>query len=98
MKKYNLTTGMIVELRNGWRGLVLKRVNYYFPFTTENDYIIGSDSQNYMPLSDFNDDLTYFGNDREMDIVAVYQPHAPYDTMTILNKSGGWERFCTNIF
>ena len=98
MKKRNLDTGMIVELRNGWRGLVLSRTfGYYFPFT-ETTYIVGASNQHYMPLSDFNDDLTYFGNDREMDIVAVYQPHAPYDTMAILNKSGGWERVCTNIF
>lgn len=32
MKKHEFKTRMVVQLRDGWRGLVLKDCGFYFPF------------------------------------------------------------------
>lgn len=85
MKKYNLKTGMVVQLRDGWRGLVLKDCGFYYPFTTCNDCLIGADSNDYMPLSDYDSDLTCF--DHDYDIMFVFQPHSPYDVMDVLTNT-----------
>lgn len=59
--KYNIETGMVIELRDGFRGVVLNNV-----IMNEHAYI----SLNY-----FNDDTLTFndgGNDNKFDIVKVY--------------------------
>jgi hypothetical protein len=85
MKKQQLKTGMIVQLRDGWRGLVLKGCSFYFPFTNSSNYLIGTDNNDYMYLDTFDDDLTY--EDHDYDIMFVFQPHSPYDLMDVLRNT-----------
>ena len=60
MKKSDLKSGMIVELRNGEKALVME------------DRLVGNgtDSTYWGELKNFNDDLT--GSSRSKDIVRVY--------------------------
>ena len=86
MKKHQLKTGMVVQLRDGWRGLVLRDCSFYFPFTNGSEYLVGAEeNNNYMPLSDYHDDLTC--EDHDYDIMFVYQPHSPYDVMNVLTNT-----------
>lgn len=82
MTTNELKTGMVVKLRDGWRGLVLRGCSFYFPFNNHSNYIIGADND-YIFLNNYNRDLTSVIS-RDYDIMFVYQPHSPYDVMDVL--------------
>ena len=79
MKKSDLKTGMVVQMRNGCRGVVLR--DAVCPKDNpdeEKDFIIGlKNPSDFEPFSDYNDDLLlkYRGViGHRFDIVYVYEP------------------------
>ena len=68
MKKSELKTGMVLETKDGRRGIVMLN-------TSEGDKVVGEDStrldQTWSPLSSWNEDLTYKADDNR-EIVKIY--------------------------
>lgn len=84
MKLNDLKTGMVVETRDGWRALVLIGCNFCY-----NNCLIGEELDDYMPLSDYNEDMTCQGLEdgvEDCDIMFVYQPHHSYNVMRVLRN------------
>ena len=96
MKKHELKTGMVIQLRDGWRGLVLKGCSFYFPFACDKDCLIGANSEDYMLLCNYDDDLNYY--DHDYDIMFVFQPHSPYDVMNVLTDTDNGSEMSDCIF
>lgn len=72
----DLETGMIVEVRNGIRYLVLKNFNYKF-----GDCMVSvNKAYSWMRLKDYNDNLTYRAptTPNRYDIVKVFKTTHPY--------------------
>lgn len=69
MKKSDLKTGMVVEMRNGERYLVMLNPDY-----VDRDLI--SFSGGFLPLCEFDDYLAANDGDTEWDIVKVYRIEA----------------------
>ena len=67
MKKSDLRSGMIVEIRDGTNYLVMLNPS------CEGWELISIDSGDLVSLSSFNEDLTCKGTIREIDIVKVYK-------------------------
>jgi len=65
MKKSDLVNGMVVEMRDGDKYMVLKTRNF--------EAIVNEDD--YSNLRDCNEDLTD-STDRDFDIVAIYEPQS----------------------
>jgi hypothetical protein len=78
-----LKTGMTIQLRDGWKGLVLKDCDCEYDKTTK-DVAVGTDGD-YVVLSDYNDDLTAKYNLTELDIMFVYNPLFRSDVLNVLN-------------
>ena len=83
--KNKLKTGMVVETRDGWRGIVLKDTDYKYSYDKydKEGYIVGlsgrRDEYDYMPLSDYTHTLSLRPPrdtdwSRDLDIVKIYQP------------------------
>ena len=72
MKKSDLKTGMVVELANGRRGLVVVNNCY-----GEDGIIYSND--NWSGLDAYDEDLTwnFVGPDSQLDVVKVYKPSTP---------------------
>ena len=83
MKKSDLKTGMVVETRDGWRGVVLRDAvcPMYNP-NGDKDFLMGlkNPSYDYCILSEYNDNLLlkeqyrYAVGDK-FDIMRVYEPN-----------------------
>lgn len=90
MKLNDLKTGMVIETREGWRALVLIGCDFDFGNSLLNNCLIGEEINDYMPLSNYNEDMTCnsFGDDTAevFDIMFVYQPHHPYNVMSVLGN------------
>ena len=71
MDKNSLKTGMIVELRDGERYLVVNNAEI-----TGITWNIGVGQYTWIWLDDYNDDLTE-KNVKELDIVKVFSPNRP---------------------
>lgn len=68
MKKQDLVTGMIVEHRNGSKGIVLKEARIFGGNLV--DLIINLDNGNFIRINYLNENLT-LDNDHEWDIMKV---------------------------
>lgn len=87
MKLSDLKTGMVVKLRDGWTALVL--IGCDFEDSSVNNCLIGEEFDDYMPLSDYKEDMTCNGlwsDAKDFDIMFVYQPHHPYNVMRVLEN------------
>lgn len=85
MKLSDLKTGMVVKTREGWRALVL--IGCDFEDSRVNNCLVGEELDDYMPLSEYNKDMTYnslASDAKDYDIMFVYQPHHSYNVMRVL--------------
>lgn len=99
MKLSDLKTGMVIETREGWRALVLIGGN--FEGLDLNNCLIGEELDDYMSLSEYNEDMTYnspWNDAKDFDIMFVYQPHHPYNVMRVLKNVDTYRNIAECIY
>lgn len=79
MKKNDLKTGMSFEFRNGKKGRVLRGL----PSTNfrEGDLVFGLFPSEFMSGDSYTEDLKYDGDNREYDIVKIYDKESDCNLM-----------------
>ena len=102
MKKSDLRTGMIVELRDGKEYVVFIDVcttqyisDHYINENNYNSLIVNGDNCLWQSLKDYKEDLCN-DNSKSYDIMKIYVPEHPYAFMKISyekeNRKLIWER------
>lgn len=87
--KNDLRTGMIVERRDSEKFVIL--LNCYSGALSE-DIMVNERAKNWDWLSSYDDNLKYYSDDSEFDIMKVYQANHPYGIHTFDNLILIWER------
>ena len=78
MTKSELKTGMVVTLRNGEMFTVYRNIACSSKNVEPPEGVIVNE-KDYYTLDNFNDDLTYYFDAEEYDIVQVSLVYTPYD-------------------
>lgn len=89
MTKSDLKNGMVVRFREGNYYLYLQSCENYYEDC--GGILINITRQGWIPISDYNDDLTIIeeGDYRQLDIVAVYNPYA-HQISGFINDPDHW--------
>lgn len=88
MTKSDLKNGMAVRFKEGDYYLYLQSCENFYGDC--GGILINITSQGWIPISDYNDDLTIIGRDySDLDIVAVYNPEA-HQISGFINDPDRW--------
>lgn len=90
MKRKDLQTGMILEQRDGHKTIVILNHCSNITYITQ-DSVIYENNVSWTGLDNWNDDLFDKNGDVDYDIIKVYQPENPNESLKFKGKLI-WER------